>query len=215
MSCPESLPEHVLTLLKTSKYLHLATCSKPECIPSVSLMNYTYISPDRVYTPKSSPASSSVATSNKKCHYIIMATQKNTEKYENIIQNPQVSVLIHDWVTAKKLSLRKSSMSNTPTPAESTQDSSEQPPSADHPSRLLNLLQELNQSELSQMSATLRGYAEHLDSFSDEFNYYEQELLKANPDARVYTRGENVSVVKVKLVNAKVSDNENNTKFYD
>ncbi|SCU83602.1 LADA_0C12442g1_1 [Lachancea dasiensis] len=209
MSCPEILPDHVLSLLKTSKYLHLATCSKPECIPSVSLMNYTYISPDRVYVPKGAEHSSS-----DRCHFIIMATQRDTEKYENIIQNPQVSVLIHDWVTAKKLSLRKSSMSNTPTPAEPAQVDPEQQ-NPDHPSRLLNLLQELNQSELSQMSATLRGYAEHLDTSSDEFDYYEKELLKANPDARVYTRGENVSVVKVKLVNAKVSDRENNTKFYD
>ncbi|SCU80720.1 LAFA_0C00804g1_1 [Lachancea sp. 'fantastica'] len=215
MSSPASLPEHVLTLLKTSKYLHLATCSKPECIPSVSLMNYTYISPERVYKPKSSVSNYSADAADKGGHYIIMATQKNTEKYENILHNPQVSVLIHDWVTAKKLSLRKSSMSNTPTPAESSQELSSQAANADHPSRLLNLLQELNQSELSQMSATLQGHAEHLDTFSDEFDYYEQELLKANPDARVYTRGENVSVVKVKLVNAKVSDSENNTKFYD
>ncbi|SCV05128.1 LANO_0H00650g1_1 [Lachancea nothofagi CBS 11611] len=210
MSCPDSLPEHVLSLLKTSKYLHLATCSKPECIPSLSLMNYTYISPDRVYAPEGTEHSST-----DKCHYIIMATQRNTEKYENIIQNPQVSVLIHDWVTAKKLSLRKSSMSNTPTPSEPVQAEPAQTQNPDHPSRLLNLLQELNQSELSQMSATLRGHAEHLDASSDEFNYYEQELLKQNPDARVYTRGENVSVVKVKLVNAKVSDRDNNTKFYD
>ncbi|KAM3165274.1 Pyridoxamine 5'-phosphate oxidase-like protein [Lachancea thermotolerans] len=210
MSCPDSLPEHVLSLLKTSKYLHLATCSKPECIPSVSLMNYTYISPEKVFV-----ADKEKGATGERRHYIIMATQRDTEKYENIAQNPEVSVLIHDWVTAKKLSLRKSSMSNTPTPEPQSASAAAAAQNPDHPSRLLNLLQELNQSELSQMSATLRGRAEAVDPSSEEFRYYEEALLKANPDAGVYTKGQNVAVVKVRLESAKVSDRENNTSFYD
>ena len=54
-----------------------------------------------------------------------------------------------------------------------------------------------------------------MDPSSEEFNYYEAELLKANPDAGVYTKGQNVAVVKVRLESAKVSDRENNTSFYD
>ncbi|SCU91140.1 LAMI_0E04874g1_1 [Lachancea mirantina] len=204
MSCPASLPEHVLSLLKTSKYLHLATCSKPECIPSVSLMNYTYIPPHKVYNSHDETAEEY----QKEEHYIILGTQKDTAKYANIQQNPEVSVLIHDWVTAKKLSLRKNSQSNTPTPEPTGIQN------ADHPSRLLNLLQELNQSELSQMSATLRGYAESIDPTSQESKYYEAELLKTNPDVSVYIEGKNFALVKVRLENAKVSDSENHTRFY-
>lgn len=167
-------------------------------------MNYTYIPPSKVYVKEGE-----IGEPIERKHYIIIATQKDTAKYENIRQNPQVSILIHDWVTAKKLSLRKNSMSNTPTPEpQRSQD-------ADHPSRLLNLLQELNQSELSQMSATMRGYAECIDPSHEEAKYYEAELLKANPDAAVFIQGNNIAVVKIELESAKVSDRENNTSFYD
>lgn len=202
MSCTDSFPEHLLTLLKVSKYVHLATCSKKDCFPSVSLMNYTYIPPHKAYvhTDESEKA-------RRESHYIIFATSKKTGKYENIKENPQVSLLIHDWVTAKKLSLRKNSASNTPTPGPAGEN--------EHPSRLLNLLQELNQAELSQMSATLRGHAKIIDPSGQESQYYKEELLKANPDAEVFILGDDTVVVKVKIESAKVSDSENNTSVYE
>lgn len=189
------LPDHLVSLLKTSKYVHLATASK-DCIPNVSLMNYTYVPPHRAFQEESSNS-----------HYVIFATSKSTQKYKNIIANPASSLLIHDWVTAKKLSLRKNSVSSTPTA--DNENSEEQP------SRLLNLLQELNQSELSQMSATLSGTASVIEPSSEESEYYEKQLLAANPDANCYIKGDDTVIIKVKILNAKVSDSENRTSFYD
>ncbi|ODQ79879.1 hypothetical protein BABINDRAFT_36195 [Babjeviella inositovora NRRL Y-12698] len=74
------LPEKVTSLLKSSKFVHLATANPANCFPHVSLMNYTY-----VYD----------AANNK--NLLIMASPKNTVKVENIKANPHVSLLIHDW----------------------------------------------------------------------------------------------------------------------
>ncbi|AGO12102.1 AaceriAEL264Cp [[Ashbya] aceris (nom. inval.)] len=188
-----TLPDHVLHLLKTSKYVHLATASS-DGIPSVSLMNYAYLSPESPVT-------------EGETHYIVFATSAVTEKYQNITSNPNVSLLIHDWVTAKKLSLRKNSTSASP--MEGTEADNQEAPS-----RLLNILQELNQSELSQMSATLRGLAEVIDSTSPDFLSYRDALLKANPDAKCFILGDDVVMVKVHITSAKVSDTSNNTSVY-
>lgn len=58
--------------------LHLATCTDSH--PHVSLMNYTYL--------PSSPYSSSPA--------IIMTTNPGSKKYDNLVANPNVSLLVHD-----------------------------------------------------------------------------------------------------------------------
>lgn len=192
------LPDHLISLLKHSKYLHLGTCSK-DLAPSVALMNYTYIPPHKAFKEESSNN-----------HYVIFPTNKETGKYSNIKNNPNVSLLIHDWVTAKKLSLKKSSTSNTPTYLTSTTDI----PIEEHPSRLLCLLQELNQSELSQISASLTGIAFIIDPATDESYYYKHALLKANPDAECFINGNDTVVIKVQLLSAKVSDSDNNTKIY-
>ena len=174
--------------------MHLATCSK-DCTPNVSLMNYTYIPPHKAFHEKGSNN-----------HFVVFATSKRSQKYENIAVNPKVSLLIHDWVTAKKLSLRKTSVSNTPVPGSNE--------SEEHPSRLLNLLQELNQAELSQMSATLSGIATVIDPSSEESSYYQHELLITNPDADCYIKGDDIVIIKVQVLNAKISDSENRTSYY-
>ncbi|AET38500.1 pyridoxal 5'-phosphate synthase Ecym_2803 [Eremothecium cymbalariae DBVPG len=192
----DPFPDHLIQLLKTSKYVHLATAA-PDGHPSIALMNYTYIPPHKAYqTDNVAP-------------YIIFGTHVDTEKYHNIVANPHVSLLIHDWVTAKKLSLKKYSNTNTPTEGDvKSQDESGQ-------SRLLSLLQELNQVELSQMSASLRGLAEVVEPDSDESKFYEHVLLKANPDAKCFIQGDDVVIVKVQVERAKISDNENNTSVYE
>lgn len=186
------LPEHLISLLKTSKYVHLATCSK-DCMPNVSLMNYTYVPPHKAFKEE-----------NSKKHFVIFATSRKTQKYKNIVTNPNVSLLIHDWVTAKKLSLRKNSSS----------ESSLAKTPEEHPSRLLNLLQELNQAELSQMSATLCGIATVIEPTSEESKHYQQQLLANNPDASCYITGADIVIIKVEILNAKISDSENRTSFY-
>ncbi|GBL47763.1 hypothetical protein ACI3LY_003365 [Candidozyma auris] len=71
------LPEHVTKLLKSKRYVHLATAK--DNVPHASLMNYTY------YSKNETP-------------YIILSTPRDTTKYRNIESNPHVSLLIHDWV---------------------------------------------------------------------------------------------------------------------
>ncbi|KAF3988390.1 hypothetical protein FT663_00833 [Candidozyma haemuli var. vulneris] len=71
------LPEHVTKLLKSKRYVHLATSK--DNVPHASLMNYTY------YSKNDKP-------------YIIISTPRETTKYRNIEANGNVSLLIHDWV---------------------------------------------------------------------------------------------------------------------
>ncbi|CCH63016.1 hypothetical protein TBLA_0J00150 [Henningerozyma blattae CBS 6284] len=205
MSCTEKFPDHLLSLIKTSKYVHLAT-SSTDGIPSVALMNYVYVPASRTFGPDA----------NKGNDYIIFATFANTEKYNNIKTNPNVSLLFHDWVTAKNLSVKKRTLSETSTPEPSSSNLNN--PSGittANPSRLLNLLQELNQSELNEMSATIKGHGLLIAPDTDESKYFKRLLLKSNPDASVFIQGDNVHIVKVKIESAKVTDNENHTKVYN
>ena len=204
MSCTEKFPQHLIELIKTSKYVHLATAST-DCIPSVSLMNYTYIPADKTFKNDNDA---------KDC-YIIFATFNNTEKYINILSNPTVSMLFHDWVTANNLSVKKNNLSRSGTPMEEGAATPAPIASApQHPSKLLNLLQQLNQAELNEMSATIRGHAMPIEAGSQESNYYKDILLKTNPDAKVFIDSEKTVIVKVKIESAKVTDNENNTSIY-
>ncbi|AQZ18827.1 YLR456W and YPR172W [Zygosaccharomyces parabailii] len=195
MSCTDKFPPHLRELVKSSKYVHVATCSR-DCVPTVSLMNYIYVPADKTYE-----------NNKDENAYIVFATLTNTEKYRNICANPKVSLLFHDWITAKSLSVRKHSLSQSPTP--------DQPEPSEHPSKLLNLLQELNQAELFQMSANLRGQATVIDPNNGESKYYKDLLLKVNPDAHVFIQGDNTVLVKVQIESAKVSDAENNTSVYN
>lgn len=204
MSCTEKFPHHLIELIKTSKYVHLATAST-DCIPSVSLMNYTYIPADKTFKNDNG---------EKDC-YIIFATFNNTEKYINILSNPTVSMLFHDWVTANNLSVKKNNLSRSGTPMQEGSVTPAPISSApQHPSKLLNLLQQLNQAELNEMSATIRGHAIPIEPASQESNYYKDILLKTNPDAKVFIDSEKTVIVKVKIESAKVTDNENNTSIY-
>ncbi|CCD24328.1 pyridoxamine 5'-phosphate oxidase family protein NDAI_0D00140 [Naumovozyma dairenensis CBS 421] len=161
MSTEDRFPKQLLDLIKTSKYVHVAT-SSIDGIPSVSLMNYIYVPREKNYSPNIDDKD-----------YIILATFDDTEKYENIVNNPRISLLFHDWITANNLSLRKTSISNL--------QASMEPPS----DRLNNLLEDLNQDELNQMSATIKGFAEVLDPESNESLFYRRLLLAANPDADI------------------------------
>lgn len=165
----------------------------------MSLMNYIYV-----------PSSDTYAESDKSDDYIVFATLDNTEKYENILVNPTVSLLFHDWVTAKNLSLRKHSLSETPATDPSQATTTGVPQS----SKLLNLLQELNQAELFQMSATIRGHGTIINPTSEESKHYKDLLLRANPDAHCFILSDKTVIVKVKIESAKVTDNENNTSIY-
>lgn len=68
------LPDEVVAVLKNSKLCYLATCYDGS--PHLSLMNFTYFQGEEV---------------------IILSTRRNTLKFQQIIENPKVAVLIHDF----------------------------------------------------------------------------------------------------------------------
>ncbi|CAB4255600.1 similar to Saccharomyces cerevisiae YPR172W Protein of unknown function, transcriptionally activated by Yrm1p along with genes involved in multidrug resistance [Maudiozyma barnettii] len=183
------LPKQLLHLIKTSKYVHIATCGN-DCAPSASLMNYIYV-----------PTDSTFETRDKN-DYIIFATSRDTEKYMNILTNPTVALLFHDWVAANNLSIRKHSIN------EYTDETANK-------EKLENFLDELDDSELNQISATIKGEADFINPLGPESKYYKTLLLRANPDADVFINGENTILVKVKMISAKITDSNSNTVTYD
>lgn len=68
------LPDEVVEVLRTSKLCYLAT--QCDGNPHLSLMNFTYCRKEEV---------------------IILSTRRNTKKYYQIVENPKVAVLIHDF----------------------------------------------------------------------------------------------------------------------
>lgn len=158
-------------------------------------MNYIYVPGEKLF-----------GQTDIKNDYIIFVTPENTQKFNNIKENPKVALLFHDWIIANNLSVGKESISETPTPTPVSQDEQRQ-------SKLLNLLQELNQAELNQMSASIGGQTEIIDPGTEESKYYKDLILKANPDARAFIFEENTAVIKVRIDNARVSNNENRTMF--
>ncbi len=79
------LPTEVIQCLENARFLHLATCTNN--IPHVSLMNYTYL--------PSSPYSAAPV--------IVMTTNPASKKMNNLVANPNVSLLVHDCVSSQLL----------------------------------------------------------------------------------------------------------------
>ena len=75
---PSSSSRRADTEITAIAQLHLATCV--DNIPHVSLMNYTYL--------PSSPYSSAPV--------IVMTTNPASKKMNNLVANPNVSLLVHD-----------------------------------------------------------------------------------------------------------------------
>ncbi|KAG8167167.1 hypothetical protein KVR01_002856 [Diaporthe batatas] len=146
-----SLPPEVVQCLENARFLHLATCT--DNIPNVSLMNYTYL-PSSPYSP-SEPV-------------IVMTTNPASKKMANLLTNPHVSLLVHDWVshrpptsTARRLSGGAASVS----PSRSS---------------LASLLLNLNTSAMSSISATINGSARVVAAGTDEERFYRQAHLDNN-----------------------------------
>lgn len=188
----DQLPQSVVHLLESGKYVHLGTADT-ELVPEVSLMNYYYLPSKELYSPECNETGPEVDPISKEHTYVILASGKHSLKYRNIAVNPNVSLLFHDWTIAKNFN--KSS--------EASQDQS----------NLLKMLRDLNQSELSRVSATLSGKAKILTNTA-ELEYYKTKLLQENPDAKVYIEGDENSIILVKITSAKVCDSENHLKTY-
>lgn len=145
-------------LLKNAGFVHLGTCLNN--MPNVTLMNYTYIEDEQA---------------------IVLTTNKSSTTYVNVSQNPLVSVLVHDWVTARSRVV-------------------EQQPS------LLELLQNINQNELSSMSVTLNGKAREVGGAEAE--KYLKQHEKANPDAKKFIENQDIALLLVKFDEVKVTEVE-------
>lgn len=131
----EPLPAPVIDMLKNNSLAHLATCA--DNVPSVSLMKFTYIEPSHRYEPN-----------NAKQGVIVLATSKDSTKYKNIQKNPNISLLIHDWVTMFSRG-----------------------------DGIAEYLQRLNHHALSQLSITLTGYAKLITGEQAEY-YRKKLLLQ-------------------------------------
>lgn len=137
--------------------LHLATCTNN--VPTVSLMNYTYL-----------PPSTSPFTPNHHAPLIIMTTNPASKKMANLLSNPHVSLLVHDWVSHRPptTSARRMSSNSTSSPPPQPRSS------------LASLLLNLNTSAMSSISATINGAARLVAPGSDEERWLRQAHLENN-----------------------------------
>ncbi|KAK5956053.1 hypothetical protein OHC33_002626 [Knufia fluminis] len=214
-STSTTLPPEVSQCLKNARYLHLATIAPPITpsdppAPHVSLMNYTFL-------PSYSWSNSTPGP------VILMTTNTQSLKTQNLRHNPKVSLLVHDW-----------SSHRPPTATTSTstgENRSGSPPAAARGSSLASLLLNLNTSALSSISTTISGEARFLDSGSDEEkwckeahlanNTFEGQLSteagyfggavqpmseNVNGDAGGYIEGNDVRVVLVPVRTGRISD---------
>lgn len=173
------LPDTVTDLLAHSKFLHLATCS--DNVPHVSLMNYTFINAD---------GESSCELLKSSQNLILIATPKNTKKFNNLKKNNKCSILVHDWVTNNSNNVNENSV--------------------------LKLLQSINQNEVGDLSITVDGHVVKFleDPKSSDYDFFKQLHLKKNPDAKAFVEGDNTAFILIQVDESRVSDSQNNVENY-
>ncbi|EHK17017.1 uncharacterized protein TRIVIDRAFT_42384 [Trichoderma virens Gv29-8] len=185
-----SLPTEVVQCLENARFLHLATCT--DNVPNVSLMNYTYL--------PSSPYSTSPV--------IIMTTNPASRKTTNITTNPNVSLLVHDWVSHRPPTQGRRLSGGSPGP--------------EARSSLAALLLNLNTSAMSSISATIGGAARIAPIGSAEEKFYVEQHLENNtfeegvplfqPPSNTenagghFVAGEEVRVIVVDIQRVRISD---------
>ncbi|KAG9230230.1 hypothetical protein BJ875DRAFT_385617 [Amylocarpus encephaloides] len=194
-----TLPDEVAQCLQNARFLHLATCTNLH--PHVSLMNYTYL--------PSSPFSSSPT--------IVMTTNPSSKKTTNLISNPHVSLLVHDWVSHRPPTTNRRGSAN---------ERAGSPPREAGKSSLAALLLGLNTSALSSISATINGEARVVEGGSEEEGWLRERHLEnhdfENGDGGgawregegrdcdggrgSFIEGEGVKVVVVRITDGRVSD---------
>jgi hypothetical protein len=166
-------------------------------------MNYTYL--------PSTPYSSSPT--------IVMTTNPSSRKTHNLVSNPNVSLLVHDWV------------SHRPPPAATTSGAqasdASAPVSGDRGARssLATLLANLNSSAISSISATINGVARVVEQGTEEEKYLREKHLENNTftdkegesgiwrqgetsdgGRGCFIEGEEVRVVVVQITDGRVAD---------
>ncbi|KEF52872.1 uncharacterized protein A1O9_11290 [Exophiala aquamarina CBS 119918] len=207
-----TLPQEVAQCLKNTRFLHLATISSGSSTdsidetptPHVSLMNYTFLPSYSYNNANHGPV-------------IIMTTNAQSIKTRNLLSNPKVSLLVHDWVSHRP----PTSTTNTLTGARSGS-----PPAAATRSSLASLLLNLNTSALSSISTTIAGSARFLEQGSDEEKWCKEthlenntfgdqpneeaglfgEVPNADGNSSCYIAGDDVRVVLVPVRAGRIAD---------
>lgn len=172
----QKLPDSVVKLLNSKRFVHLATCF--DNVPHVSLMNYTYYNKNGT-------------------DHIIISTPTCTTKYKNIVSNPNVSLLVHDWVASN------------PTSGED---------SGKRRNSLFELLTNINRSEISSVSVMLNGTAEVVDKTSEDYEFLKSLHLNNSFIDKVQaenyiTKDDNVLVLII-IKSCKVTDANDNVQLY-
>ncbi len=156
-------------------------------------MNYTYL-PSSPYTDHPT---------------VIMTTNPSSKKTLNLIRNPRVSLLVHDWVSHRP-------------PTTNVESDDPSSPTQQHPrSSLANLLLNLNTSALSSISATINGTATLVEPGTEMERYLKEKHLENNtfgddpaeqgPSSGdggrgCYIEGDEVRVVAVRIRDGRIAD---------
>jgi len=119
-------------------------------------MNYTYL--------PSHPFASSTLRPGP---VIIMTTNPASKKTLNLVQNPNVSLLAHDWVSSRPPNMN-TDRERSPVGARAGRSS------------LANMLMNMNSAAVSSISATINGEAQVLESGTEEEKWCKQQHLANN-----------------------------------
>ncbi|KAF1819164.1 uncharacterized protein K489DRAFT_384066 [Dissoconium aciculare CBS 342.82] len=119
-------------------------------------MNYTYL-------PTHPFPQSSVLPSGPT---IIMTTNPSSKKTSNLVSNPNVSLLVHDWVSSR--------------PPATTSADRERSPTGGPRSSLAAMLMQMNSTAVSSISTTMNGQARVLDAGSEEEKWCKEQHLQNN-----------------------------------
>ncbi|KAI9784243.1 MAG: hypothetical protein M1816_000915 [Peltula sp. TS41687] len=180
-----TLPAEVVACLRNARFLHLATCDA--LYPHVSLMNYTYLA-SSPYSPHPT---------------IIMTTDPSSKKTLNLIRNPRVALLVHDWVSHRPPSSTvmttttaaagadnlsspppqqavAATTQHTSAPAASAPVPSTAPAPAPPRSSLASLLLNLNTAAMSSISATINGVATLIEAGTEQERWLKQKHIENN-----------------------------------
>ncbi|KAM7205267.1 hypothetical protein V8F33_001098 [Rhypophila sp. PSN 637] len=194
MKVTPELPSEVVQCLNNARFLHLATCNNN--IPHVSLMNYSYLP----HTPwDDSPV-------------VIMTTNPASKKYHNIMANPNVSLLVHDWVSHRPSTSAQRRMSAGGSPGPEVR------------STLAEMLFNLNSSAVSSISATIGGKARVIEPGSETEKYYRDVHIEnhrfgteastgtvapaqqGDGGRQCFVEGEAVCVIVVRIHEVRIAD---------
>ena len=155
------LPEEVIACLESARFLHLATCTHNQ--PHVSLMNYTYLPPNSRPTPTSPNTPSELPAGPS----IIMTSNPRSKKTLNLQENPNVSLLVHDWVSSRPHNV-------------TSRSGREASPTGGRASSLANMLMQMNSAAVSSISATMNGEATVLEPGTEEDKWCREQHLANN-----------------------------------